>query len=29
MNFGKNIQELRKQKNITQEQLAAELGVTI
>lgn len=28
MNFGKNIQELRKQKNITQEQLAAELGVT-
>ena len=28
MNFGKTIQELRKQKNITQEQLAAELGVT-
>lgn len=28
MNFGKTIQELRKQKNITQEELAAELGVT-
>ena len=28
MNFGKIIQELRKQKNITQEELAAELGVT-
>ena len=28
MNIGKNILELRKQKNITQEDLAAELGVT-
>ena len=28
MNFGKTILELRKQKNITQEELAAELGVT-
>ena len=28
MNIGKNILELRKQKNITQEELAAELGVT-
>ena len=28
MNFGKTILELRKQKNITQEALAAELGVT-
>lgn len=28
MNFGKTIQELRKQKNITQEELAAQLGVT-
>ena len=28
MNFGKTILELRKHKNITQEELAAELGVT-
>lgn len=28
MNFGKTILELRKKKNITQEELAAELGVT-
>ena len=28
MNFGKTILELRKAKNITQEELAAELGVT-
>ena len=28
MNFGKTILELRKQKNITQEDLAAQLGVT-
>ena len=28
MNFGKTILDLRKQKNITQEELAAELGVT-
>ena len=28
MNFGKIIYELRKQKNLTQEELAAELGVT-
>lgn len=28
MNFGKRIQELRKQNNVTQEDLAAELGVT-
>ena len=28
MKLGKNINELRKQKNITQEELAAELGVT-
>ena len=28
MNFGKTIQELRKQKDITQEELAAQLGVT-
>lgn len=28
MNFGKTIYDLRKQKNITQEELAAELGVT-
>lgn len=28
MNLGNKIQELRKQKNITQEELAAELGVT-
>lgn len=28
MNIGKHILELRKQKNITQEELAAELGVT-
>lgn len=28
MNIGKNILELRKQKSITQEELAAELGVT-
>lgn len=28
MNFGKTILELRKQKNVTQEELAAELGVT-
>ena len=28
MNIGKQILELRKQKNITQEELAAELGVT-
>ena len=28
MNIGRNILELRKQKNITQEDLAAELGVT-
>lgn len=28
MNIGKNILELRKQKNVTQEELAAELGVT-
>lgn len=28
MNLGKNILELRKQKNVTQEEIAAELGVT-
>lgn len=28
MNFGKTVLELRKQKNITQEELAARLGVT-
>lgn len=28
MNFGKKINDLRKQKNLTQEELAAELGVT-
>lgn len=28
MNFGRTIQELRKQKNATQEEMAAELGVT-
>lgn len=28
MNLGRNIVELRKQKNVTQEELAAELGVT-
>lgn len=28
MSFGKNIQDLRKQKNVTQEDLAHELGVT-
>ena len=28
MNLGRNILELRKQKNVTQEELAAELGVT-
>ena len=28
MNFGKIIYELRKKKNVTQEDLAAELGVT-
>lgn len=28
MNFGKTIYELRKKKNVTQEELAAELGVT-
>ncbi len=28
MNLGKNILELRKQKNVTQEELASELGVT-
>ena len=28
MNFGKTIYDLRKQKNVTQEELAAELGVT-
>lgn len=28
MNIGKNILELRKKKNVTQEELAAELGVT-
>ncbi len=28
MNFGKTILELRRQKNVTQEELAAELGVT-
>ena len=28
MNFGKTILELRKKKNVTQEELAAELGVT-
>ncbi len=28
MNLGSKIQELRKQKNVTQEELAAELGVT-
>ena len=28
MNIGRNILELRKQKNITQEELSAELGVT-
>ena len=28
MNLGKNILELRKQKNVTQEDMAAELGVT-
>lgn len=28
MNLGKTILELRKQKNVTQEDLASELGVT-
>lgn len=28
MNFGKTILELRKARNVTQEELAAELGVT-
>lgn len=28
MNFGKTILELRKQKNLTQEELAAQLGIT-
>ena len=28
MNFGKTLAELRKQKNMTQEELAAQLGVT-
>ena len=28
MNLGKNIYDLRKSKNVTQEELAAELGVT-
>ena len=28
MNLGKNICDLRKSKNVTQEELAAELGVT-
>lgn len=28
MNFGKNIYELRKKKNVTQDEMAAELGVT-
>lgn len=28
MNFGKTISDLRKQKNVTQEEMAAELGVT-
>ena len=28
MNFGKNLSELRKRENITQEALAADLGVT-
>ena len=28
MNFGKTVYELRKKKNVTQEELAAELGVT-
>ena len=28
MNFGKRISELRKEKNVTQEEMAAELGVT-
>ena len=28
MNLGNKIQELRKQKNVTQEELAAELGIT-
>lgn len=28
MNFGTNILELRKQKNVTQEELAAQLGIT-
>ena len=28
MNFGKTILDLRKQKNVTQEELAAELGGT-
>lgn len=28
MNFGKTIQELRKKKNVTQDEMAAELGVT-
>ena len=28
MNFGKTISELRKNKNVTQEEMAAQLGVT-
>ncbi len=28
MNFGKTVSELRKQKNVTQEEMAAQLGVT-
>ena len=28
MNFGNTISALRKQKNVTQEEMAAELGVT-
>ena len=28
MNFGKTVLELRKQHNLTQEELAAQLGVT-
>ena len=28
MNFGKTILELRRKKNITQDEMAAELGVT-